>query len=388
MGFFTIEKRSQKQSVVSEIVDLIALNDSGVMSEVSGKSALLNSDIFTGVSILARDIASAEFKTDDNYIYNLLNKRNTKTTSFNAQSLWISLISNALLNNNSYAQIVRNNNLIEEIRFLNTSQVTVLESENGEKLGYKVMQKNGKTIELNDDEMIHIKALSIDGKVGISPLYSLKPEISMLKNGNSLLNSFFKKGISTSGILKLSNGSALDAESKKKIREAFEQANSGSQNSGSVMVLDSTQEFKPFEVSYEILKMIQSNTYSTKQIAKTLGIPLNRFGMELVNSKDSESNDIYITSTLHSWAVQIQQELFNKLGVEVILDFSYLKGTDKDTLLTELVRKNGGSGLLTINEARKALGLDATKDGEQIYVNSASVPLNSLSAGGDINGWN
>lgn len=386
MGFFTIEKRSQKQSIVSEIVDLIALNDSGVMSEVSGKSALLNSDIFTGVSILARDIASAEFKTGDNYIYNLLNKRNTKTTSFNSQSLWISLISNALLNNNSYAQIVRNNNLIKEIRFLNTSQVTVLESENGEKLGYKVMQKNGKTIELNDDEMIHLKALSIDGKVGISPLYSLKPEISMLKNGNSLLNSFFKKGISTSGILKLSNGSALDAESKKKIREAFEQANSGSQNSGSVMVLDSTQEFKPFEVSYEILKMIQSNTYSTKQIAKTLGIPLNRFGMELVNSKDSESNDIYITSTLHSWAVQIQQELFNKLGVEVILDFSYLRGLDKDTLLTELVRKNGGSGLLTINEARKALGLDATKNGEQIYVNSASVPLNSLKAGGDING--
>lgn len=382
MGFFTIEKRSQKQSIVSEIVDLIALNDSGVMSEVSGKSALLNSDIFTGVSILARDIASAEFKTDDNYIYNLLNRRNTKTTSFNAQSLWISLISNALLNNNSYAQIVRNNNLIEEIRFLNTSQVTVLESANGEKLGYKVMQKNGKTIELNDDEMIHLKALSIDGKVGISPLYSLKPEISMLKNGNSLLNSFFKKGISTSGILKLSNGSALDADSKKKIREAFEQANSGSQNSGSVMVLDSTQEFKPFEVSYEILKMIQSNTYSTKQIAKTLGIPLSRFGMELVNSKDSDANDIYITSTLHSWSVQIQQELFNKLGVEVILDFSYLKGADKDTLLTELVRKNGGSGLLTINEARKALGLDATKDGEQIYVNSASVPLNSLTTGG------
>ncbi|MGM0259374.1 phage portal protein [Enterococcus sp. AZ102] len=379
MGFFNIEQRSEKQSYVSDVIDLITINDNSTLATVEGKSALSNSDIYTGVSILSKDISSAEFKTNNEHIYDLLNKQNTKTASFNAQSLWMGLIANALLSNNGYAHIVKSGDFIEEIRLLKTSQVTVLENDSQTILGYKVLTADGKTIELDSNEVIHIKPLSIDGKVGISPLFSLKSETSMINNGNKILNSFFKKGVSTSGILKLSKGSQLNTESKKEIRRQFEEANSGAQNSGSVMVMDDTQDFKPFEVSYEILKMIQSNTYSTKQIAKALGIPLSRFGQELVNSSDTDANDIYITSTLHSWAIQIQQELSNKLNEEVIVDFSYLRGYDKQTLLVKAIEKNNGDGLLTINELRAFYDLPRISNGDEIYKNSASLPLNQLS---------
>lgn len=378
MGFFNIETRSVKQSYVSDVIDLIALNDNSTLASVEGKSALLNSDIYTGISILAKDISSAEFKTSNEHIYDLLNKQNTKTASFNSQSLWMGLIANALLSNNGYAQVIKNGEFIEEIRLLKTSQVTVLENDSQTVLGYKVLTADNKTIELSSDEMIHIKPLSLDGKVGISPLFSLKSETSMINNGNKLLNSFFKKGISTSGILKLSKGAQLNSAAKKEIRRQFEEANSGAQNSGSVMILDDTQDFKPFEVSYEILKMIQSNTYSTKQIAKALGIPLSRFGQELVNSSDTDANDIYITSTLHSWAIQIQQELFNKLNEEVIVDFSYLRGYDKQTLLVKSIEKNNADGLLTINELREFYNLPTIENGDELYKNSASLPLELL----------
>lgn len=378
MGFFNIETRSVKQSYVSDVIDLIAINDNSTLTTVEGKSALTNSDIYTGISILAKDISSAEFKTSNAHIYDLLNKQNTKTASFNSQSLWMGLIANALLSNNGYAQIVKNGDFIEEIRLLKTSQVTVLENDDQTILGYKVLTADNKTIELSSDEMIHIKPLSIDGKVGISPLFSLKSETSMINNGNKLLNSFFKKGISTSGILKLSKGAQLNSNAKKEIRRQFEEANSGAQNSGSVMILDDTQDFKPFEVSYEILKMIQSNTYSTKQIAKALGIPLSRFGQELVNSSDTDANDIYITSTLHSWAIQIQQELFNKLNEEVEVDFSYLRGYDKQTLLVKSIEKNNADGLLTINELRAFYNLPTIENGDELYKNSASLPLELL----------
>lgn len=378
MGFFNIETRNETQTYVSDVIDLIAINDNSTLASVEGKSALTNSDIYTGISILSKDISSAEFKTDNEHIYNLLNKQNTKTSSFNAQSLWQGLIANALLSNNGYAQVVRNGEFVEEIRLLKSSQVTVLENDSQTVLGYKVLTADNKTIELSSDEMIHIKPLSLDGKVGISPLFSLKSETAMIQNGNKLLNSFFKKGVSTSGILKLSKGSQLNTESKKEIRRQFEEANSGAQNSGSVMILDDTQDFKAFEVSYEILKMIQSNTYSTKQIAKALGIPLSRFGQELVNSKDSDANDIYISSTLHSWAVQIQQELFNKLNEEVVIDFSYLRGYDKQTLLFKAIEKNGADGLLTVNELRAFYNLPKISNGDDLYKNSASLPLDQL----------
>ncbi|MRB12804.1 phage portal protein, partial [Bacillus thuringiensis] len=90
---------------------------------------------------------------------------------------------------------------------------------------------------------------------------------------------------------------------------------SGTQNANSVLVLDNSQEYETFTVNTDLLKLIQSNTFSTKQIAKVFGIPLNRFGMELVNSQDGIQNSLYLASTLSGYARMIVDELNAKLGL-------------------------------------------------------------------------
>ncbi|WP_213336841.1 phage portal protein [Enterococcus casseliflavus] len=367
------EYRSQDKAVASAI-DIISLNDTGILSDFVGETALLQSDIFTAVRIIAGDLASAKYKVDNNdFVEYLLNKKaNSATTSTNF--LFV-LISNIILNGNGFAYIERDKNgKVTGLRNLKSSQVTILESDDGKELGYRVMFAD-ETREVDYEDMIHLKTFTVDGKVGISPLYSLKPELSMLKNGNGLLAGFFKRGVNVGGILKLAD-STLNNKQKKEIRQQFEEANAGASNAGSVLVLDSTQDYKQIEVNTKILEMIQNNKYSTQQIAKVFGIPLNRFGMELTNSSDSDQNDVYISSALNQYVKALEQE-FTKLHVDVEIDFSDLRDQSPSRLLIRAVEKNGGSGVLTINELRCLYDLPSIDSdiGDQIYINSASVPL-------------
>lgn len=367
------EYRSQDKAVASAI-DIISLNDTGILSDFIGETALLQSDVFTAVRIIAGDLASAKYKVDnDAFVEDLLNKKaNSATTSTNF--LFV-LVSNMILTGNGFAHIVRDKNgKVTGLRNLKSSQVTILESDDGKELGYRVMFAD-ETREVDYQDMIHLMTFTVDGKVGISPLYSLKPELSMLKNGNGLLAGFFKRGVNVGGILKLAD-STLNNKQKKEIRQQFEEANAGASNAGSVLVLDSTQDYKQIEVNTKILEMIQNNKYSTQQIAKVFGIPLSRFGMELTNSSDSDQNDVYISSALNQYVKALEQE-FAKLHVDVEIDFSDLRDQSPNRLLIRAVEKNGGSGVLTINELRRLYDLPSIDSsiGDQIYINSASVPL-------------
>lgn len=373
---FLLHRKTEKRDdrAVNSFVDFVSFNDSKITSNFIGESALLQSDIYTAVRIIAGDIASAKINVQNNeHIYDLLNKKaNNSTTAYNFK---FAMVANMLLNGDSYAHIERNDDgIVTGLRVLLPSQVVVRESEDGKVIDYKVTFNDG-TKEIDCEDMLHFKAFSIDGKVGKSPLYSLTPELSMLKNGNSLLASFFKRGVNSSAILKLKEAT-IGNSSKREIKKQFEEINAGIQNSGGVIVLDETQEYMPIEVNTKVLEMIQNNKYSTQQIAKVFGIPLSRFGQELMNTSDSQQNDIYITSTLNAYSQAIEQELA-KLNCCVEFDFSTLRSMDKNTMLAKAIQQNGGNGFLKVDEVRAFYGLDQIggNEGETIFVNSASVPL-------------
>ncbi|EOS7926186.1 phage portal protein [Enterococcus hirae] len=379
MGIFM---RTDQRSIsnIAQVIDYISMSDVNTLASVQGETALLQSDIFTAVRIIASDIASSEIvlsKGEDDEVLRMLNnKPNDHMTAF---SFKYAMIANLLLTGNAYALVNG-----DQLTFLKPSQVTVQEDEETGEIFYSVMLQNSKTILCDENEIIHFKSMTTNGKKGISPLYSLKPELNMLKNGNHLLASFFKKGVQAGGILSLKN-STLNNKTKKQIRKDFEEVNAGAQNAGGVIVLDETQEFKRIEIDTKVLEMIQNNVYSTKQIAKTFGIPLSRFGMEMVNTSETEANDAYISSTLNGYKKMMCQELDWKLGIfegeQFILfdmDFSTLQGRDRNTMFTKMIEKNNGEGVLTINEVREFYGKEPVQGGNEIYKNSASIPIEKL----------
>src|SRR5699024_11340765 len=123
---------------------------------------------------------------------------------------------------------------------------------------------------------------SLDVVNGLSMWDSLSPDLEMQRHSKNFFANFFKNGTQAGGLLKLKNGQ-LSAEAREKMREKFQEANSGANNAGKVLVLDETMDYESFEIDTEILKLINTSQHSTAQVAKVFGIPLHKFGIETSN---------------------------------------------------------------------------------------------------------
>lgn len=354
----------------------------------TGLKALTNSDIYTGVNIIAGDIAQSPFKpaattsVDDSLLY-LLNKEPKENQSH--YTMMYAVVSNLILTGNAYVLLHRHNDgSVKELEFVETQQVNVIRDLVTGLYRYEVNMPYGNIMYKCDPrDILHFKLSTTDGWLGRSPLLSLNDEISLQTNGLKVLNNFFSKGVFSGGILKLLNGT-VNNQTKAKIRDDFEKVN----GAGGTIVLDETQEFNENKINTEVLKLIQANKFSTQQIAKVLGIPVNRFGQELVNSSDTGQNDIYIASTIAMYESSICDELNLKLGVELELDLSKLRQDTKEDRLRRIAEgrvKSEFAQALTVNDAREYLGFTEIEGGEALLGQKSETSENKTEQEVDVN---
>lgn len=354
----------------------------------TGLKALTNSDIYTGVNIIAGDIAQSPFKpaettTIDESLLHILNKEPKKNQS--RYTMMYAVVSNLILTGNAYVLIHRNNDdSVKELEFVETQQVNVIRDLVTGLYRYEVNMPYGNIMYKCDPrDILHFKLSTTDGWLGRSPLLSLNEEISLQTNGLKVLNNFFSKGVFSGGILKLLNGT-VDNASKTQIRKDFEAVN----GSGGTIVLDDSQEFTESKINTEVLKLIQANKFSTQQIAKVLGIPVSRFGQELVNSSDTGQNDIYIASTIAMYESSICDEINLKLGVELELDLSKLRQDTKEDRLRRIAEgrvKSEFAQALTVNDARGYLGFTEIEGGEALLGQTPETTENKTEQEVDVN---
>ena len=381
--------RRQRSSLPahSQVIFESVTNGLSTNQQFVGINTLKYSDIWTAVRILASDIATYPIQpyvdnkaSTDVDLYRLLNiQPNSKMNAFHFK---FALAANLLLNGNSYARVVRKGGKVERLDFIPPSAMQVFQDDYN--IEYRYTPENGKTYVLNNNEVLHFKYMTTDGLIGMSPLFALQQELSMQKHGNNALSSFFKRGILGSGVLKVNKGE-LNKESKEIIRRTFEEANTGEGNIQRTLIMDSTMDYVPIEVNTEVLKLVNSNQYSTKQIAKAFGIPLDKFGMELVNTATQVSNQDYLQSTLTPYFNVFTSELNVKLAdnstpVLEVFKFNTDEGVSQQTLIQVLTKGGPISSAVTINEARAKMGLGPVEGGDKLI--SQTAPLK----GGEING--
>lgn len=368
MGVFVAPRSTTKQN----FIDFIESSDI-YSTEITGEKALRNSDIFTGINIISGDLGQSKFRPTknsevDEQFLKMINKRpNDKQSHY---MFMYATVANLILSGNSYALIHRDKlGIVESLEFVKPEQVNVIQNVTTGEWSYDVTMDYGSIMyKCTPEDILHFRITTVDGFLGRSPLLSLKDEVAMQSNGSKILSKFFANGVFGGGILKLKGG-YVDNETKAKIRQDFEKANGGSTNSNGVIVLDESTEFQEYKMNTDILKLIQGNKFSTQQIAKVLGIPLNRFGMELVNSTDSGANDIYIASTISQYERAICDEIEIKTGNELELDLTtLLNDTYEDRRKRVFEGKQNKELLKAIktNEIRDYLGYADVEEGEEL----------------------
>jgi len=237
---------------------VISIQSDDYTTNFTNVNAIRNSDVFTSVSIIASDIASSPVQlmknnmpqADDELVH-LINEQ--PNSVMDGWHLKYALAVNMLLNGNSFAEIIREDEKPVAIELLPNSSVTVTQADNGT-IKYNVGERKRA---VKPSDMLHFKYFTQDGLTGLSPLYALRDEMKIQKAGNRTWYNFFSRGVNGSGILKI-HKSDLDAEAKQAIREKFEEANgsSGGDNALRTIILDDSMDYSTLEINTDVLKQI------------------------------------------------------------------------------------------------------------------------------------
>lgn len=331
-----------------------------------GINALKNSDVLAGVSIIAGDVSSFPIVMknkkgtivdmgDLNYILNT-----QATSNAGARSWRFTMVVQSILTGNSYSRILKDKTgEILGLEYYPPSSVLVEQDSETKELRY-TFSDDGHNIVCDSEDVFHLKMFTHDTIFGRSPLQSLKEDIDLQESGRNTLSKFFKTG-TASGIIKMA-GAKLSPEARKKVKKEFEEVQNSEGHSA--IVLDSTMDYKQLEVDTNILQLINSNNYSTSQIAKCLRIPAYKLAVNSPNQSVEQLNRDYVNNDLTYYTDAFIEESNLKLMTyserkEKFFDFdtSRLTDVDQETKIANVTKKVK-DGLITVNEAREELGYE------------------------------
>lgn len=333
--------------------------------------ALRNSDIFTAVTTLAKDIARLEIRIkedgiikDKDRLSNLINTRPNEY--YNGYMFKFAVMINSLLTKHGYILIERANGQPVALHLVKTSKIQLKEDNKGNY--YYEINNDNETMEVPYKDIIDIKPYSLDGVNGLSVLDSLRDDLSASDYSKRFFANFFKNGTNAGAVLKMKN-SKLSPEARGKIKDEFMKANSGESNVNGLLVLDETMSFDKIEVDTEILKLITSNTASTKSIAKIFGLPLSKMGLESPNTSLQDSMNDYLFNTLSSymsvWTAELNFKLINPRDdykKEFVFDTTSYRQVDWASYI-ESLNIQLDKGAITLDEFREAIGKPALPNG-------------------------
>lgn len=302
MLFHTTEKRDW----VQDYIDQGIIPGYSNLGTYVGIGALKNSDVLTAVSHVASNVARFPLVIlDDNKnrvkniksVDYLLNKHpNDMLSAYHWRFI---MTVNAILTGDGFTRIIRDpkSGSPLELQYFPTSQ-TYIDDSDLRNIKYEFtpvgIKGQSKTIVCPAQDVIHFMFFTYDGIHGRSPLLSLGDEIGLQDDGLKTLRRFFRSGLK-GGMLKAKG--KLNKEGRRKVREDFEYAQAGS-NAGSPIVIDDTFDYSPIEIDTNVLQLINSNNYSTSQIAKALHIPAYKLAVNSPNQSIKQLNEDFIRSDL------------------------------------------------------------------------------------------
>lgn len=189
------------------------------------------------------------------------------------------------------------------------------------KVEVKRVDKTGDVIYVVGEKMIlepwqvlHIKGMSLDGIVGLSPLTYHKESIA---NGLALQefgNKFFGQGMLAMGILTRPTPFSSQKEVTS-LRKEFEKAYKGRTNAQKVMIVDAGMDYKKISIDPEQAQFLQSRNYNVEDIARVYRVPqhmLQKLDRSTNNNIEHQSLE-FMQYCMLPWVKNWEQELDRKL---------------------------------------------------------------------------
>jgi HK97 family phage portal protein len=340
---------------------------------VSPDSALRLAAVYACVRILAETIASLPLvvyqrrpdggkdRVTDHWLYRLMAKRPNR---FQNPFEWREMLQGHLaLRGNAFNQIITNpRGEIIELMPIHPDRVKIELLPSGE-YRYRISDRSGTEVILPRGEVWHLRGLSSDGLMGMSPIELARENLGTALAAQGYGARFFANDAKPTGGWIEFPGSFKDSEAKKVFRESYQQAQSGA-NRGKVLVLENGMKFHEVGVTNKDAQFLELRKFQITDVARLFRVPphmiadLDRATFSNIEQQSLEFVMHTMTPWAERWEASIQSELLLESDdIEIEFDFANLMRGDASSR-SSYYQSGIQNGWLTRNEARIAENLN------------------------------
>ena len=303
-------------------------------------------------SVKRKNGANREDYSEHPVNYLISNEPNSMMTAFD---FWKLIVVRMIIKGNAYVEIIRNNvsGKIESFIHLDCADgghVNVFEKDNKLYYTYK-----GRTI-LSED-MLHYKAFSFDGKIGVSVIAFAAKQLGISIDAQNYQSTVYKDlGI---GYGVIESDADVTPDNKRAIENGFT-AKMSNQDKFKVPMLDNGMKYKSISVSPAEAQFLESNKNGVLEVCRWLNIAPHKLKvLDNSNFSNIQHQSIeHVQDSLLPWILRLEQETARKVFTDAEKKFAYIKFNEKVLLRGDMeARKNFYTsmvyaGVMSRNEAR------------------------------------
>lgn len=168
---------------------------------------------------------------------------------------------------------------------------------------------------LRADQVLHLRGLSSDGYIGLSPIGMMREAIGLSLATEGHGARLFSSGARPSGILE--HPGSLGPEAAKSLREGFDAQNSGTK-SGRTIVLEEGMKWQAVTMTSDDAQFLETRKFQISEIARAFRVPPHMIGdLDKATFSNIEHQGIeFVQHTMRPWVVRWEQALNRTLLTE------------------------------------------------------------------------
>ena len=340
---------------------------------VSADHSMRLAAVYACVRILSETMASLPFvmyrpradggkdRVKDHWLYTLLAKR---PNPFQNAFEWREMLQGHLvLRGNAYNRIVSNaRGEITQLSPIHPDRIRMELLPSGD-YRYRVSDRQGQESVVPRGEIWHLRGLSSDGMMGLSPIDLARESLGMALAAQDYGARFFANDAKPTGGWIEFPGSFKDSEAKKVFRESYQSAQSGA-NRGKVLVLENGMKFHEVGVTNKDAQFLELRKFQITDIARLFRVPPHMIAdLERATFSNIEQQSLeFVMHTMTPWAERWEASIESDLlfdGEELEIEFDFANLMRGDAASRSTYYQSGiQNGWLTRNEARIAENLN------------------------------
>lgn len=277
--FDAMREKGLSLETLAKLEGMSITSEAGV--NVTSDSAMQTSAVYAAVRVIAESVASLPLlvyqrlnsggkeRVPNQNIYKILHGRpNSFQTAF---EFWEMVTAMLCLRGNAYLfKGKTGDNKIKELLPLQVDNV-MPEQQSDWSIEYHVNSGDGRLLgTFTSNEIMHIRGLTLDGIMGISPIAYHRNAIGLTIEANDYGARFFKNSARPSGIIE--HPKTLGPEAYERLKRDWKQQYGG-KNTAETAILEEGMQFKPVTMTNEDGQFLETRQFQIEEIARIFRVP-------------------------------------------------------------------------------------------------------------------